>query len=138
MPVYNEATVVGDVVRGLRQKFLRVIAVDDGSTDGSAQVCREAGAVVVQHAVNLGQGAALQTGLTFALRQQDVEFLVTFDSDGQHRVEDALKLVAVLREQPDKTVALGSRFLDGTTSVSTLKRIVLKAAAAQSNRSLGM
>lgn len=137
MPVYNEAAVVGDVIRGLREHFRCVVAVDDGSSDVSAARCREAGAVVVRHAVNLGQGAALQTGLVFALRDPEVAMVVTFDSDGQHRVEDAIRLVDVLHREPGLDVALGSRFLDGTTQISTLKRLVLKVAAAQSNRSLG-
>ena len=63
IPLYNEAPVIGDVVRGVRTVFPDVVCVDDGSRDESAVVAAEAGAVVVRHAVNLGQGAALQTGL---------------------------------------------------------------------------
>ncbi len=66
--MYNEATVVGLVVRELVSAFGRVICVDDGSTDGSADIARAAGALVITHPINLGGGAALKTGLTFAAR----------------------------------------------------------------------
>ena len=68
MPVYNEAQVVGEVLENLRRTFPHVVCVDDGSRDDSARICREAGAVVVQHPINLGQGAALQTGFEYALQ----------------------------------------------------------------------
>ena len=60
VPVYNEATVVHDVLAEAVKTFPRVVCVDDGSTDDSAAQIRAAGAVLVQHPVNLGQGAALQ------------------------------------------------------------------------------
>jgi glycosyltransferase involved in cell wall biosynthesis len=68
IPLFNEATVIGDVVRELRKDLPDVVCVDDGSSDASAEQAREAGAVLVRHAVNLGQGAALQTGIRYALR----------------------------------------------------------------------
>ncbi len=135
--MYNEATVVGTVIQGLLPHFPNIVCVDDGSSDGSQKVAREAGAVVVQHPVNLGQGAALQTGFSFALQDPELDCVVTFDADGQHRVEDARAMVArVISGEAD--VVLGSRFLDGRTKVSTAKRIVLRTAAIQSRMSTGM
>ena len=86
VPVYREAEVVGTVIDGLRAEFPRVICVDDGSPDGSGAIARRHGAHVVTHRMNLGQGAALQTGITAALRDSDVKYVVTFDGDGQHTV----------------------------------------------------
>lgn len=135
--MYNEATVVGKVIEGLLPEFPNVVCIDDGSNDGSQQVARQAGAVVVQHPVNLGQGAALQTGLEFALSDPLVNAIVTFDADGQHRVEDARQMVSrVLSGEAE--VVLGSRFLDNRTVVSKPKRLVLKVAAVQSRWSTGM
>lgn len=135
--MYNEATVVGKVIEGLLPEFPNVVCIDDGSSDGSQQVARQAGAVVVQHPVNLGQGAALQTGLEFALSDPLVNAIVTFDADGQHRVEDARQMVSrVLSGEAE--VVLGSRFLDNRTVVSKPKRLVLKVAAVQSRWSTGM
>lgn len=137
IPMYNEATVVGKVIEGLLPDFPNVVCIDDGSSDGSQRVAREAGAVVVQHPVNLGQGAALQTGLEFALSDPEVDAIVTFDADGQHRVEDAKEMVARILSG-EAEVVLGSRFLDDRTVVSKTKRLVLKVAAVQSRWATGM
>ena len=87
--MYNEASVIASVVAELRQVFAQVVCVDDGSADDSAALAASAGAEVVAHPINLGQGAALQTGLTFARLQPGASYFVTFDADGQHSVADA-------------------------------------------------
>lgn len=122
---YNEATVVGAVITELREQFPCVLAVDDGSSDGSAAIMRSAGARVLRHAVNLGAGAALQTGLEYALRDPDYSYFLTFDADGQHRVADAVRLVASMRAQ-DVDVVIGSRFLGGARGMSVARRGVLR------------
>ncbi len=138
IPLFNEATVIGDVVRGLREAFPQVVCVDDGSSDGSAIAARSAGAVVVQHPVNLGQGAALQTGIEYALLDPDMKYVVTFDADGQHRVADAVAMVEVLRADPEVDVVFGSRFLDGRTQASKPKRVLLRAAVVYTNMTTKM
>lgn len=137
MPMFNEATVVGSVIEGLRRHFPHVVCVDDGSTDGSQEKAQAAGAVVVQHPINLGQGAALQTGIEFALQDPRLSCIVTFDADGQHRVEDAKAMVARV-ERGEADIVLGSRFLDDRTKLSPAKRLVLKTAAIQSRMATGM
>jgi len=137
IPLYNEATVVGDIVRQAREAFDNVVVVDDGSSDDSAAAARRAGALVVQHPVNLGQGAALQTGIDVALRLAGVEYLVTFDADGQHRLDDAVEMVRRLRRD-EADVVFGSRFLDGRTQATPLKRTVLRAAVVYSRLTTGV
>jgi len=132
IPLFNEATVIGDVVRELRTEFSWVVCVDDGSSDGSAAVARSAGAVVVQHPVNLGQGASLQTGVEYALRDPGMRHVVTFDADGQHRVADAVAMVDLLAAG-DVDVVFGSRFLDDRTKPSWAKRLLLRAAVIYTN-----
>ncbi len=137
VPLYREAGVVGDVVRELRTRFAHVVCVDDGSPDDSAAVAEAAGATVVRHGVNLGQGAALQTGIAYALRDELTTSVVTFDADGQHRVEDADAMVRRLgREELD--VLFGSRFLDRRTQLDPLRRVVLRLATLYTNRSTGV
>ena len=137
VPLYNEASVITDVVRDIRTTFPQVVCVDDGSSDGSAVAARKGGAVVVQHPVNLGQGAALQTGIAYALRDPEMRYVVTFDADGQHRVEDARAMVEELRA--DKAdVVFGSRFLDSRTKPSKAKRLLLRAAVAYTNMTTKM
>lgn len=137
MPVFNEATVVGEVIKGLLPSFPHIVCVDDGSSDESAAVARAAGAVVVEHPFNLGQGAALQTGFEYALQDQDLEAVITFDADSQHRVEDAVAMLERFRSG-EADVVLGSRFLDNRTKISPLKRLVLRTAAIQSSFSTGL
>lgn len=127
VPLFNESEVVGEVIRNARKTFSKIVCVDDGSSDNSAEVARAAGAVVVDHPVNLGQGAALQTGLSYALNDPNASYFVTFDSDGQHRAEDAARMVGRLRAE-DLDVVLGSRFLDTPIEAGVLKRFVLKSA----------
>ncbi len=137
IPLFNEGPVIHDVIAGARERFPRVVVVDDGSTDDSVARARAAGALVVEHPINLGQGAALQTGIEVALRLPGVEYLVTFDADGQHRVEDAEEMVQRLRDG-EADVVFGSRFLDDRTRPGLLKRLVLKLAIAYSNLSTGV
>src|SRR5690606_35295723 len=122
IPVFNEQSVIGQVVAEARKTFPHVICVDDSSTDASGARAAEAGAVVVTHPYNLGQSAALQTGLSFALRHTDARYIVTFDADGQHRVVDALAMLDRAREE-DLALVFGSRFLDDRTKPGFLKRL---------------
>jgi glycosyltransferase involved in cell wall biosynthesis len=136
VPLYNEAKVIGDVVRTARTRFPKIVCVDDGSTDQSAGRADEAGAVVVRHPVNLGQGAALQTGLAYALTDPDMRYCVTYDADGQHQLADVEAMLARIR-QGDVRVVFGSRFLDDRTDASLLKRLILRVAVAYTNLTTG-
>lgn len=128
MPLYNEGAVVGDVIRSARETFPNIVAVDDGSTDDSAAIASAAGATVVSHPINLGQGAALQTGITWVLTHTDAKYMVTFDSDGQHRTSDALAMIQYA-EKHNLAFVLGSRFLDGNHQAGKIKHLVLATAA---------
>lgn len=136
IPLYNEGSVIGEVVADALATFRNIVTVDDGSLDGSAAAAGAAGATVLRHPINLGQGAALQTGITFALRQ-GAEFIVTFDADGQHRVSDAVAMVGLAREK-DLGFVLGSRFLDDRTDAGMLKKIVLQLAVWFTNATSGI
>jgi len=133
VPVYNEEEVVEGVLRELVGLGYGVVAVDDGSRDQSAARAAAAGAAVVRHPTNLGQGAALQTGFDFALRR-GAAVVVTFDADGQHRAEDLPALLAALdgRDAAGRSVevALGSRFLSPSSlaAVPRGRALLLRAA----------
>lgn len=137
VPLFNEGQVVGDVIRDLRTRYPLVVCVDDGSEDDSARIAEEAGAVVVRHPYNMGQGAALKTGIDYALRDAAMRQVVTFDSDGQHRVDDAAAMIAK-REQEGVDIVLGSRFLDDRTRPGLLKRAVLRGAVLYTNLTSGV
>ena len=137
IPLYNEAAVVREVISQARETFPYIVVVDDGSKDDSARQAAAAGAIVVRHPVNLGQGAALQTGFSYILEKTNANYVVTFDADGQHSTTDAAAMVAAAREE-ELAVILGSRFLQGPSPVGRLKRLVLRTAAAVSSRTSGM
>ncbi|MDO4899353.1 glycosyltransferase family 2 protein [Actinomyces sp.] len=137
VPLYNEALVVRGVIEEARRVFPLVVAVDDGSKDDSAAQAQAGGAVVVRHPLNLGQGAALQTGITYVLERTTADYLVTFDADGQHSAGDAAAMVRAA-QQENLAFVLGSRFLAGPSPVGRLKRIVLKTAAAAASHTTGM
>jgi glycosyltransferase involved in cell wall biosynthesis len=123
---FNESSVISDVVAGLNSAEYKVLVVDDASTDDTAQRAEAAGARVLQHPINLGQGAALQTGISFALRR-GADFIVTFDGDGQHRAEDVPALInALVTQQVD--FALGSRFLGSALNLPPSRKLLLRAA----------
>lgn len=123
---YNEAPVIGRVVADLIRRRYAVVVVDDGSGDDTGPKARAAGAEVVTHRVNLGQGAALQTGIQFAVGK-GADYIVTFDADGQHRASDIEILLDSLRNHA-ADFALGSRFLGGAPAMPLARRILLKAA----------
>ncbi len=127
VPTYNEAAVVRSVVEQLRRDFPNVVGVADGSTDGSPAELLAGGARLVRHPINLGAGAAYQTGIEFALRDPGAELFVTFDADGQHRVEDAVAMVEYLRGV-DTEVLIGSRFLGSAEGMTRSRRALLRAA----------
>jgi glycosyltransferase involved in cell wall biosynthesis len=131
VPMFNERSTVAAVVTELRRSFEHVLCVDDGSSDDCARRARSAGAVVLKHAVNLGQGAAIQTGFDFVQRHTDAEFCVTFDADGQHRVEDAVRMVETLRTS-ECDLALATRFGEDCPQqeMARSRRVVLRAAVA--------
>lgn len=137
IPVYNEATVLAGVIKGLVDCVGLVVCVDDGSSDGSVDLIRPSGADLVRHPINLGQGAALQTGFEYALQNPDMRYVITFDADGQHRVEDALQMLAIARER-QVNVVFGSRFLDRSTTMGPVKRLVLSLALVYTNRTSGV
>lgn len=137
IPLYNEQTVIGSVIADLRERFSHIVCVDDGSTDDSAAAAEAAGARVIRHPHNLGQGAALQTGISYARAQPGCGYIVTFDADGQHRVVDADAMVALARTE-NLGIVFGSRFLDDRTKPGLAKKIVLKTAVAVTNLSTGM
>lgn len=127
VPMYNEEQVIFQVITELRSIFPHIICIDDGSTDQSANKAIEAGALVLRHAVNIGQGAALSTGFSWVQNQSRFSYVVTFDADGQHRPQDALRLVSEL-ENKNVDVVFASRFLEqDQATIPLAKRLVLKS-----------
>lgn len=121
---YNEGPKIADVLSELAAYCDQVVVVDDGSTDDTFAQARRAAPFVLRHVINRGQGAALQTGMTFALAR-GAQYLVTFDADGQHRPEDIVRLVTPLVEK-ECDVTFGSRFLGDAPDMPRTRRLALR------------
>jgi glycosyltransferase involved in cell wall biosynthesis len=124
VPAYNEGPRLGRTLAALCPLWPNVVVVDDGSTDDTAALAARAPVWLLRHVVNRGQGAALQTGIDFALAR-GAGVLVTFDSDGQHDPAEIARLVEPVRAGK-ADVALGSRFLGGTVGMPTGRALVLR------------
>jgi polyprenyl-phospho-N-acetylgalactosaminyl synthase len=133
VPAFNEAGVIGDVISELRSVFPNVVCVDDGSADDTGDIALRAGAHLVRHPVNLGQGAAIQTGVEYARSRPGAEVFATFDADGQHRVNDVLAMIDRLTTDA-ADIVIGTRFGPGVSRPPLLKRVVLQTAAWLSPR----
>jgi glycosyltransferase involved in cell wall biosynthesis len=116
------------------------VCVDDGSRDDTGDRAHRAGAHVVRHPVNLGQGAAIQTGVEYARGRPGAAVFATFDADGQHRVKDVVRMIDRLTAE-DLDIVIGTRFGDRTPErMPTLKRLLLPVVAKLSpaSRKLGL
>jgi hypothetical protein len=137
MPAYYEGDLIAKVAQDVLQVLPHVVVIDDGSQDETYVNACQTQAIVLKHVVNLGQGAALQTGFDFAL-SQGAKYVITFDSDGQHRLSDALMMLDTLCQKRQEAmaqnlntypkVALGSRFLGSTINMPTSRKFILKLA----------
>lgn len=138
VPAYNEARVLRRGLQRVIDAGYTVVAVDDGSTDNTWDILCDLSLHALRHPVNLGQGAAIQTGMTYALRE-GADIIVHFDADEQHQVEDIEVLIEpILRAEAD--IVLGSRFLrpEDTAEVPGARRMVLKAGTLVNGILTGM
>lgn len=120
---FNEGKRLGDVLASLCRADRSIVVVDDGSSDGTEAVAARYPVWRLSHAVNCGQGAALQTGVEFAL-EQGAEYVVTFDADGQHDPQDLDGLLQPL-VSGEYDICLGSRFLGRSYNLPWQRRLVL-------------
>ena len=125
VPAFNEGDRLAGTLRSLCGRYPNVVVIDDGSTDATARIARQVPQVwLLRHVINCGQGAALQTGIDFALLD-GAELLVTFDADGQHSVEDIARLLEPVRAGR-ADVVLGSRFLGTVVGMPWSRWLTLK------------
>lgn len=136
IPAYNEEKYITSVVKGVLPHVDRVVVVDDGSTDATANEARFAGAVVLRHALNRGQGAALETGHEYA-RSVGAEYVLHFDADAQMSPDDIMPAFEAMRTA-GADVVFGSRFLGGNiTSIPWFKKNILLPLARIVSRIFG-
>ncbi|RMD51872.1 glycosyltransferase family 2 protein [Candidatus Parcubacteria bacterium] len=127
IPAYNEEKRVANVVDSVLKVADTAIVVDDCSSDKTAEEAKKAGAIVLRHLINRGQGAALQTATDYALRELKADIVVHFDADGQMEAEEIKKIIQpIINGEAD--VVLGSRFIGVAKDIPASRRLLLKAA----------
>lgn len=128
IPAYNEEKKIVEVIKGLKENgYNNIVIIDDGSKDKTYQNAVSQDVSVLHHVINRGQGAALKTGIDYAL-SKGADIIVTFDADGQHRAEDISKLIKPI-EDGKVSVALGNRFLGKDSNTPFIRKTFLKGGA---------
>lgn len=128
IPAYNETEVIAATVTPLLAEGYEVVVVNDGSTTAVQRYLKDLSVHYLAHAINLGQGAALQTGIEY-VKQFKPDYVVHFDADGQHNFEDIKHFITAL-EAANADIVLGSRFLNEQTAraIPWRRKVLLKTA----------
>ena len=135
IPAFNEEKNIGVIITKLKKVSNSIIVCDDGSSDLTAEIARGLGATVISHSKNQGYGAAIKS-IFLEARKTDVDVLVTFDADGQHRIEDIEKVLEpIISKNAD--VVIGSRFLDEKTEIPRYRKFGVKVITELTNVSTG-
>lgn len=137
IPAFNEENTIATVLSELEKNFCNILVVDDGSFDSTPDIIKNHNVQVVRHHINLGQGAAISTGLQFIAKFTSAKAVVTLDADGQHCFDDVLTFAKeILRCEED--IIFGSRFLLHSSNVPVIKRVILKTVSLVTNKLSGV
>tara|TARA_B110000495_G_C23038140_1_gene620951 strand:- start:2229 stop:3113 length:885 start_codon:yes stop_codon:yes gene_type:complete len=131
IPAYNEEKNIAKIILELKKVVDDVIVCDDGSSDLTGQISEKMGAVVIQHEKNQGYGAAIVSIFSKA-REVNADILVTFDADGQHRIEDIKNVINPIKDNL-VDIVIGSRFLGDDSTVPKYRKIGIKTITSISN-----
>jgi len=135
IPAYNEEKNISEILQKLQKITNKIIVCDDGSSDSTAKIAKEMGVLVVQHETNLGYGAAIRS-IFLKAREEKSEFLITLDSDGQHRIEDIQTVLNPL-QTGKADIVIGSRFLNNDgKNVPFYRKVGIKILTKLANTSL--
>ena len=135
IPAFNEGKNIGSVITNLKKITDKIIVCNDGSTDLTSKISKEMGAIVIDHKRNLGYGAAIHS-IFLKAKGIDGDILVTFDADGQHRVEDIEKVVRPI-ENKQSDLVIGSRFLDESEKeIPRYRKIGIKVITKLTNATI--
>ncbi len=134
IPAYNEEKNIASIITKLKNITDSIIVCDDGSSDMTSEISKNLGAIVISHKKNMGYGAAIRTIFQKSV-ELDSDILVTFDADGQHRIDDIKKILQPL-ENNEADIVVGSRFLDNETKVPNYRKIGIKVITQVTNASL--
>lgn len=134
IPAYNEEKNIAAIILKLKKITSKIIVCNDGSTDLTANIAENLGAIVINHSKNLGYGAAIRS-IFHKARELNSETLVTFDADSQHRIEDVQTVVKpIINNEAD--IVIGSRFLSRNTKVPAHRKLGINVITKITNASI--
>ena len=134
IPAYNEEKNIASIITKLKKITNSIIVCDDGSSDMTSEISKNLGAVVISHKKNMGYGVAINS-IFQKSKEMKSDLLVTFDADGQHRVEDIEKVVEPIKNNVADLV-IGSRFLDEKSHIPNYRKIGIKVITQVTNASI--
>ena len=134
IPAYNEEKSIALIITKLKKITDSIIVCDDGSSDMTAEISKNLGVTVISHKKNMGYGVAINS-IFQKSKELNVDLLVTFDADGQHRVEDIQKVIEPIKNNVADLV-IGSRFLDKKSDVPNYRKIGIKVITQVTNASI--
>ena len=135
IPAYNEGKNIASILLRLKNISEHIIVCDDGSSDLTSEIAEKLGAIVVTHTKNLGYGAAIKT-IFLKAQEINADALVTFDADGQHRIEDIDKILVPIKNNK-ADIVIGSRFLNDEQKISKYRKIGIKTITELTNITSG-
>jgi len=135
IPAFNEEKNIASIILKLKKITNTIIVCNDGSSDLTNKIAEELGAIVINHSKNLGYGAAIRS-IFLKAKEMNSDILVTFDADGQHRIEDIQQMIQPIIE--NKTdIVIGSRFLNKEKDeVPTYRKVGIKIITKVTNVSI--
>jgi glycosyltransferase involved in cell wall biosynthesis len=136
LPAFNEGKNIASIIAQLKKKYALIIVCDDGSSDFTSVIAEEMGAIVIKHKKNLGYGAAIRS-LFLKAQELDCDILVTFDSDGQHKISDIESVIQPI-ENKQANIVIGSRFLGNIEgNIPSYRKLGIKAITNLVNSNTG-
>jgi glycosyltransferase involved in cell wall biosynthesis len=136
LPAFNEEKNIASIITQLKKKYTLIIVCDDGSSDLTSEIAKEMGAIVVRHNTNLGYGAAIRS-LFLKANELNCDILVTFDSDGQHKISDIENVIKPIQNK-EANIVIGSRFIGNVEgNLPTYRKLGIKAITNLVNSNTG-
>ena len=134
LPTFNEEKNIGNIVNELKKKYESIIVCDDGSTDSTYEILEDLDVEIIKHEKNMGYGAAINS---IFKKSQEIgsDILVTFDADGQHKIEDIETVIAPIIDGKSD-ISIGSRFLDSKNNVPGYRKVGIKFITHVTNSSI--
>ena len=134
IPAFNEEKNIAKIITQLKKITNSIIVCDDGSSDMTGEISKNLGAIVVKHEKNMGYGSAIKTIFQKA-SEIDSDILVTFDADGQHRIEDIEPVLEPIKNN-SADIIIGSRFLGKSSKVPNYRKFGIKVITELTNASI--